>query len=707
MSSTKQAPGFQTQQLRFGAYWDPVPPLYNFQTVQGPALNAGTESTFPKWVGRHPIKVPKALGLQLLWEVAEYTAKLEFEVLPESNGYEVTSHPAASTSDGKYLATWDLPTLTEWEYGIIAAKNFETRDLKLPQGDMMWVKTADKYFTSQLQSGQTPPYMSLMVESYDTNNSEAINQVVSAWEEGGIRAFKAYDIAADIYFDRGLTFSSEKSKASTAVTKAISDELNKLTLMRVSNEKSLYLEFKEKITAEIQSFGSWSSALKSEFQEKLDDLESEFSAIEEPSPVENRQFARRAIHLGEEYKNKIHQRAQLSWFAWENGFEKELDFPPYAKQRLLAPWGFFNARPPSLEGAFVGVFAPESEEDPTEKDFHLVIDLPSRYFTFTLTKTFDDQDGMFQSNEWLEEEGVEYTVLNPDFPVCKYQIDGVKFQNNYPSGIIPKDADPLTYCIEELDEIEDENGDVTYVPNGVCALKPENLWCAEEFKLTASKFKRKYPSPVEASSLSGEEGESTTDAGTGSVMIEFVFNLNQLGFTEFRAEANFDPKPYGRFIGGYYYDMLSTPERFFQGDIALSDVYDIAILTKHNTPFITDYPPVYWYLPDTPVSDFEEGYDQVNSVVYSGSKCGNGGEGAIEEFDKLVTDCTKLRETDSETEEKGTFTIKDKEGNTLLEFPLYGKTLIPIKNVKLTYTIKRYNWEPPEEEEEQDPDLID
>lgn len=696
MSSTKQAPGFQTQQLKFGAYWDPIPPLYNFTTVQGPALNDGTESTFPKWVGRHPIKVPKALGLQLLWEVAEYTAKLEFEILPEVNEYQVTSIPAASTSTGKFLSTWDIPTLTEFEYGIIGAKNFETRDLKLPQGDMMWVKTVDKYFTSQLSSGQAPPYMSLVTETYDVDDDQAIQQVVSAWEEGGIRAFKAYDIAAEIYFDRGLFYSSEKTKASGAITKAISDELTKLNLMRISNEKSLYLEFKEKITAEIQNFSGWSSALKSEADQKLGELEEEFSQIEEPSPVESRQFAKRAIAIGEDYKNRIQQRAQLTWFAWEKGFEKELDFPPYAKQRLLAPWGFYNALPPSLGGAFVGVFAPESETDPTEKDFHLVIDLPWKDFQFTLTKTFEAGDALYQSNEWVETDGIEYTIPNPDYPVCKYLLDPRKMVN-FPDGKIPKDTDPLDYCWETT--VEDEEGN--FVPSGICIFLPESAWCKEESKLTASEFKRKYTSPVEVSSLVGqEEEEATTDAGSGSVIIEFYFNLNQLGFSESRAAANFNPKPYGRFIGGYYYDMLSTPERFYQGDVALSDVYDVAILTKKDTPTLQDYEPAYWYLPETPVSEFSDGYDDVNSVVYSGKYCGNQGEGAIAEFDELVTDCTKLREPDGETEEKGTFKIKDKEGATLLEFALYGKTLVPIKNVELTYTIKRYNWEPPEPEEE-------
>lgn len=729
MPSTKQAPGFVTQQLSLGAYWDAVPPFYSMTTLPGPALNTGQESAFPKWQGRHPITIPNDLAAQLFWQVAEYNAKLEFNLKETVEGYTVNCQDfRISTEDNKFLETWDLGTLTENQSGIIAAQNFESRELKLPQGDLKWIKTVRKDFTDEIPAGSTQqyPYISLVTENYATLQPAAIQQVTSAWDAGGIGAFKAYDIAAEIYFDRGLVFSTEKNKASASINSIIAEELGKLTLMRVSNQKTKYYDLKRQIDAQFLSFQQWSQQLSAEAQQELEEAQTDYDALSEPppedpegegagpSPAQEKQFAIRAIRIGETYKNKIKLRALLEWFWWENGFEKELDFPEYAKHRMLAPWGFFNAAPPSLSGAFVGACSSVNKDDETIQDFNLVIDLPFKTIQFGLTKEFESEV-KFQSNDTIEEE-VEYQVENKEYPQCKYTVDGAKLQLNFPNypttPIDWKNADPLSYCVE--------NRDAEGNPDGTCAIVDgyntpygDNYYvtyCIPIYTFTGTKYTQKYPQPVDLSSL-GTEQQSSLSGGTGNVGIEISFNLQDLAFNTQRAQAKLNFSANGGFYGGIYIDVLTGPnypeQEFYQELVTLEDFYDTTTFTKKPEPTFPEYPPLEWYLPATPFTDTGKITHNLNTVVYSGEYLSDNAAGAEAQFDALVTDCTKMREPNAPVEEKGVFQIKDKQGATLFECPMYGKTLIPVQNLVLSYTIKRFNWEPPEPPPEEDPDLID
>lgn len=280
MPTTKQAPGFVTQQLRHGAYWDAVPPFYAMTTLQGPSLDQTGQSTFPKWRGRHPIKIPKDLALQLLWQVAEYQIKLEFEEKPNVEGYTGRCY---ATTDGTFFATWDLAGLTDNEQGIIAAQNFESRELKLPQGDLKWVKTVRKDFTDEIPAFSTEqyPYISFVTEDYSADRAEAVQQVLSAWESrGGIPAFKEYDVIADIYFDHPATFASEKQKATAAINAAADEEIAKLLAMRNANEKTPYTNLKAEIIRQISIFYQWSEQIKAEAQDELEELNAAYNNLD-------------------------------------------------------------------------------------------------------------------------------------------------------------------------------------------------------------------------------------------------------------------------------------------------------------------------------------------------------------------------------------------------------------------------------------------
>jgi hypothetical protein len=424
-----------------------------------------------------------------------------------------------------------------------------------------------------------------------------------------------------------------------------------------------------------------------------------------PTPAQEKAYARLAIAVAEKYKNKIRQRAQLEWFGWENGFEKQLDFPEYARHRTLAPWGFFNAKPPSLGGAFVGSCSTQNEEDETLQDFNLVIDLPQLTFQCELVKEFRE-DLLFQSNE-INEEEILVTKPNLDYPFCKYYIDPFK---NAP---LPLDRDrPLEWCTEGTDE----NGE----PNGQCLERPIIApTCTPIFQVLVSRFTQKYPSPVPASTIGQttdqEPGletdqEPTLDV-TGSVGLTFSVNLSDFAFDDTRAQASINSTPNGSFQSGTYY-VFEGFQQYEVGNITvqagLSDFYDVETLTPKETTSLPDFAPLKWNLPENELTSGDEITHNIQDVVYSGDFMSNKGAGAKEEFDKLVSDCVQLREPISPTEEKGTFTIRDKEGQILFETAIYGKQLVPIQNLDLTYTIKRFNWEPPPEPPpEEDPDLID
>lgn len=431
-----------------------------------------------------------------------------------------------------------------------------------------------------------------------------------------------------------------------------------------------------------------------------------------PTPAQEKTYARLAIAVAEKYKNKIRQRAQLEWFGWENGFEKQLDFPEYARHRTLAPWGFFNAKPPSLEGAFVGSCLTQNEEDETVQDFNLVIDLPQLTFQCELAKEFRE-DLLFQSNE-INEEEVMVTKINEDYPFCKYYIDSFK---NPP---LPLDRDrPLEWCTEGTDA----NGE----PNGECIERPIIApTCTPTFEVSVSRFTQKYPSPVPISTLGqstdqepGLETDQEPALGTdqepalevtGSVALTFSFNLSDFAFDDNRAQASINSTPNGSFQSGTYY-VFEGFQQYEVGNIivyaSLSDFYDVETLTPKQTTSLPDFAPLTWNLPENELTSGEPITHNIQEVVYSGNFMSNKGAGAKEQFDKLVSDCVKFREPISPTEEKGTFTIRDKQGQVLFQTPIYGKQLVPVQNLNLTYTIKRFNWEPPEPPAEEDPDLID
>jgi hypothetical protein len=363
----------------------------------------------------------------------------------------------------------------------------------------------------------------------------------------------------------------------------------------------------------------------------------------------------------------------------------------------------------------------ENLNDETVRDFNLVIDLPSIPFQFTLKKEYDFSY-LFQSNETNEEE-VSYQRPNPDYPQCKYYVDGAKLQQNFPNyPTIPidwKNEDPIKYCVETRNADNEPTGSCEVV-DGNDTPYGDNYYvtyCIANYQLTASRYTQKYPNPVDGATVDNpqpdqeEEGPPEEDppaeeptqktSGFGDATLSFNFNLNQVAFTQERAQAIFQPNISGGFSGGIYlntgtWEGYPEPGAYI-AKVYLEDFYDVSTLTKKENPTFQDYPPLKWYLPQTPVTDSEEIEHNVKNVLFDGEYLGNNAEGAGDEFDKLVSDCTELREPVSAIEQKGVFKIAGKNGAILFQTPIYAKKLVPINGLVLTYTIKRFNWDPPTE----------
>jgi hypothetical protein len=89
---------------------------------------------------------------------------------------------------------------------------------------------------------------------------------------------------------------------------------------------------------------------------------------------------------------------------------------------------------------------------------------------------------------------------------------------------------------------------------------------------------------------------------------------------------------------------------------------------------------------------------EIADVVLSGPYFGGGSwEAAAAEFQPIADKITQLKEV-GEATEKGTFEFRDKEDELLFSAPLFLKTGIPLKNIKLTYKIYKLYTDPPDEE---------
>lgn len=66
-----------SQQLRFGAYWDAIPPFYSVQGL--PPIQGSNYEEFTDTSNLMPVEMPKDLVFKFLWQVRSITIKLEYE----------------------------------------------------------------------------------------------------------------------------------------------------------------------------------------------------------------------------------------------------------------------------------------------------------------------------------------------------------------------------------------------------------------------------------------------------------------------------------------------------------------------------------------------------------------------------------------------------------------------------------------------------
>lgn len=357
-----------TQQLRFGAYWDAIPPFYSTQGL--PPVQESNREKFTDTSNLMPVEMPKDLVLKFLWQVKSVTIKLEYEFDPKNQGGWISSIRGLTTDQISVIETKG-PFILE----NAAIEAITSRELRIPQG-----------------------YVGHYFEPYPTDRDEARDLARQGF--GAINPLVSSDYA-DFTVEKTLLISAIDTEAETIK--------EKLAEIKAFATASSYNVLKNEIERQEESFDLAVIGIKEKYQGKIDLLTTQY---EEGSSTEYRKTVY-GKQVQVEINNAIYevkQEAQLQWFDWEGGFDQQVSFLNVGKYRIQAPQTLHF--PPRIGGLFAGIYQTTEQLQSFSNQCMAVIS-PSNYFfnnlEFLFTQEFQyEQEFVFNeiSGTNLIEDGI-------------------------------------------------------------------------------------------------------------------------------------------------------------------------------------------------------------------------------------------------------------------------------------------------------------
>lgn len=343
-----------TQQLRFGAYWDAIPPFYCAQGV--PPIPESNYTAHTDFEGLAPVQMPRDLVFKLLWQVRSVTIKLEYEFDPKNSDGWISSVGSLTTDQPMAIATRGPFTLTDFEFtAIIGSASWATRELKLPQGNLQYFGT----------------------EAYPTDRDAARELAREGF--GIINPYITSDFA-DFNFEKDLVVPAIEAEA-----QLIKSRLAEIKALATGSN---YTVLETEITRQETAFDSAVVALKNDYQAKVDLLVSEYNALTETEELKVF-YGKKAQTLKNRGVFDVKQEASLQWFDWEGGFGRRLRFLDCGKYRIQAPQSLHN--PPTIGGIFASIHQSSDQLSSLSSTCLATLKVPSFTFpeiNFGYTKPF-------------------------------------------------------------------------------------------------------------------------------------------------------------------------------------------------------------------------------------------------------------------------------------------------------------------------------
>lgn len=325
-----------THQLRFGAYWDAIPPFYSTQGL--PPLPESNYDEFTDTSNLMPVEMPRDLALKFLWQVRSVTIKLEYEFDPKNeNGWN-------SSIEG--LATDQISVIESQGPFLLenaAIQDITSRELRIPQG-----------------------YIGHYFEPYPEDMDEARGLAREGF--GPINPFTASDYA-DFTIDKTLLIPAIDAEATLVK--------EKLANIKALATASNYFTLKEEIERQETSFDLAVIGIKQKYQDKLDEITAEYN--------DGIASETRKIYYGKTVQTEkdravfeVRQEAQLQWFDWEGVFDRQVNFSGVGKYRIQSSKTLHY--PPTVGGLFGGIYQTSQQKAALSNECVAVLAFPKFVF---------------------------------------------------------------------------------------------------------------------------------------------------------------------------------------------------------------------------------------------------------------------------------------------------------------------------------------
>ena len=302
-----------SQQLRFGASWDAIPPFYSVQGL--PPIQASNYEEFTDTSNLMPVEMPKDLVFKFLWQVRSITIKLEYEFDAKDEGGWVSSIDGITTDQQSVLQTRGPFVLQNAAIGAMTS-----RELRIPQG-----------YISHLTS-----------EPYPTNKDEAREL-----------AREGFGIINPFIPSESADFTAEKALVIPAIDAEADLIKSRLSEIKALADASNYVVLSQEIQRQETSFDAAVNAIKQKYQAKLDLIEADYNQGP-PSEYSKTFYGKKAQREKDRAVYDVKQEAQLQWFDWEGGFDRQVTFGGVGKYRVQAPRSLHL--PPTVGGLFGGIY---------------------------------------------------------------------------------------------------------------------------------------------------------------------------------------------------------------------------------------------------------------------------------------------------------------------------------------------------------------
>jgi hypothetical protein len=402
-----------SQQLKFGAYWDAIPPFYSVQGL--PPIQESNYEEFTDGSRLMPVQMPRDLVFKLLWQVRSVTLKLEYDFDPKDEDGWTSLVTGTTTSQPSVLETKGPFVLQNAAIGAMTS-----RELRIPQG-----------YISHLTS-----------EPYPIDKDETRDLAREGF--GIINPFIASEYA-DFTQDQALLIPAIDAEA-TAI-KA------RLATMKTLADASDYVVLKDEIERQETSFDAAVNAIKQKYQAKLDLIAADYNAGS-ASESNKTFYGKKAQQEKDQAVYEVKQEAQLQWFDWEGGFGRQVRFGGVGKYRVQAPRALHF--PPTIAGLFAGVYQTTDQMQALSSDCIAVLSTP--LFQFRELRFSFNQEFQYDRNVLIQPEEPE--VISVDgFLLVDAVVDPFKvFSTDQPRAAALKvesagDADLFGgYYEEPVDE---------------------------------------------------------------------------------------------------------------------------------------------------------------------------------------------------------------------------------------------------------------